>query len=77
MALSMDRYVRQEMIAALSKTSLGHTLATETEAQCRPSDCSGRGGFEETCERHGSYHDYAFYRHCDAYGNLIHLNVSM
>lgn len=49
----------------------------ETEARCRPSDCTGRGRVGEMCKRHGDYHDFGFFRHCDANGNLVHLNVSM
>lgn len=63
------------MIALLSRTSRGRLLMNETEVQCRPLDCPNRGRVE-FCRRHGRYHDFEFYRHCDANGNLVHVDVS-
>lgn len=65
------------MITALSRTSLGQELVRETENLCIQSDCPGRGRVGEVCKRHGDYHDFDFVRHCDAFGNLIHLDVSL
>lgn len=62
------------MVAVLPRTSLG--LVSETETLCKPSDCPGRLRVREVCERHGDYHDFELFRHCDASGNLIHMNVS-
>ena len=76
-ALCINRYVRQEMIIALFGTPLGQELVSETETLCRPSDCAGRGRIGEVCKRHEEYHYYSFYGHCDAYGKIIHLQVSI
>lgn len=76
-ALCVNRYVRQEMVSVLTRTSFGRMLVSETEGRCRPSDCPGRERLDEVCHVHADDHEYGFFRHCDTDGNLIHLDVSM
>lgn len=64
------------MAAVLSGTSLGLVLISETEPLCGPSDCPGREKRGEACKRHGDDHNDFLVRHCDAYGSLVHLDVS-
>lgn len=79
-ALCVNRYIRQNMITALSRTVRWRAeeldnLMYETGLLCKPSDCPGREKPRDICKRHGYYHGYAFYRHLNADGGLIHLNV--
>lgn len=65
------------MVNVLSSTALGRLLVVETEALCKPSDCPIRGKPDEVCKLHGAHQGSFFRRHCDANGNLIHIDVRM
>lgn len=51
-------------------------LISETETLFRPSDCPGRENVGKVCKRHGDFHIDYYRRHCDANGNLVHIDVS-
>lgn len=68
------------MVDALSKTPFwsspaSEALLEETRSNCVPQECNNRRSFD-VCPKHVNDHRHIFWRHCDAHGVPIHIQVS-